>query len=1054
MNNNQPPSTLSRKPPASRGLSSAKRKILPALCLAISLALSARAFAGVTIDFQPSGELASQFSAAGYSESASGGLGGSIGVALPGGTTPVAGFDGTASEKFAANAFANGASFTVGAFIKMSSLSTQVFRLGLNNGGSDTFGNMPYADITNAAGVFKFDVRGTVDSGTFSLSTGQWYYFEATFTRAGDTNSTVIDYTVTLCNAGSSGNIGSVIRTASLSQNTGIGATTEVNGIVYGGFRQSQSAGVMDNFFVSTNGQSQLPAMLVATRPADNAAGVPLGDNLVATFNKNIQAGTGNITLKRSSDNSTVETFNVASSPRLTFSNATLTINPTSDLLPDTGYYVLIDTNAVQDASANYFAGITNSAAWNFTATRQRFLPAGDYNVLFIAVDDLKANFGPFVTPELAEQMPTPITPHLDSLAASGMSFTRAYCQQAVCWASRASLLTGSRPDTTKLWDDGPLFRDTMPGVITLPQHFVSQGFSSAGYGKIYDFRTTADGGGQDAALSWPDGQGDKNVSWDNTGTAHKFYEDGHWQVEQAATNGSTARQTLFSTDAGITNYWASPPRPVNPDTDYQDGINASDAIVKLNSFATNYLNTGKRFFLAVGFHLPHLPFSSPKSFWGLYDPAQIVLTNEVTKTAYTGARTVPAGTLPFTAADQEIGSYNDIPKINGKGVPSPSQARELIHGYLAATSFMDYQLGRVMAALNASGVASNTIIVLWGDHGWHLGDHNGFWCKHSNYEQATRSPLIIRAPGMAALGTAGKACLSPVEFVDIYPTLLELAGLPTPVQPAGLELQGSSLRPLLEDPAQPWKKAAFSQYARNISGSGVANPGQGMGYSVRTSRYRYTEWWRTQTSTISGPYGLYSLTRDVKLFSTPEHIELYDMLNDPNETVNQATNAAFAGVKAELAAALAGGYGWTNASVAVPPTYPTNFAAWRTSLVEPGYPLATFVETNDPDGDGVKNLMEYGMGIHPLCADTGLPSSSVTNISGTRFAALGYPTVNSRTDVATRGVMSTNLTAWSTNGVIADTLGTNVNRTLWRSRIPLDGAVPPAGFLRLESIK
>ena len=1043
MNNDQPHSTLSWKPAASRGLSSAKLNILLALLFAgIGPALIAAVIPlqlGNAID--PAGGEEWDYNATGSASltnfSALGGL--EILANWAGvGTAPNIMTNSVTGGVDVRIAHSPGLTASANATTAYNSSSS-----GTGYSWTGTNGQQVTVSFGTYSGTFTAN-RTVKAAGLMLLNFGSAYpnvtikYYDATnavlstqsFVGAGDLQtSNGADFFTGYTNSQE------VIAKITIDFTRDAGTSTIA----------------LDALAFATPSGSSVPLILANELPADNAAGVPLGDNLVATFNKTIQSGTGNITLKRSSDNSTVESFNVASSPRLTFSNATLTINPTSDLLPDTGYYVLIDTNAVQDASANYFAGITNSAAWNFTATRQRFLPAGDYNVLFIAVDDLKANFGPFVTPELAEQMPTPITPHLDSLAAGGMSFTRAYCQQAVCWASRASLLTGVRPDTTKLWDDGPLFRDTMPGVITLPQHFVGQGFSSAGYGKIYDFRTTADGGGQDAALSWPDGQGDKNVSWDNTGTAHKFYEDGHWQAEQAAATGSTARQTLFSTDAGITNYWASPPRPVNPDTDYQDGINASDAIVKLNTFATNYLNTGKRFFLAVGFHLPHLPFSSPKSFWDLYDPGQIVLTNIVNRTAYTGARTVPAGTLPFTAASQEIGSYDDIPNV---GVTNAAKARQLIHGYLAATSFMDYQLGRVMAALNASGVASNTIIVLWGDHGWHLGDHNGFWCKHSNYEQATRSPLIIRTPGMTALGTAGKACLSPVEFVDIYPTLLELAGLPTPVQPAGLELQGSSLRPLLEDPAQPWKKAAFSQYARSISGSGVANAGQGMGYSVRTSRYRYTEWWRTLTSTISGPYGLYSLTRDVKLYSTPEHIELYDMLNDPNETVNQATNAAFAGVKAELAAALAGGYGWTNASVAVPPTYPTNFAAWRTSLVEPGYPLATFVETNDPDGDGVKNLMEYGMGIHPLCADTGLPSSSVTNISGTRFAALGYPTVNSRTDVATRGVMSTNLTAWSTNGVIADTLGTNVNRTLWRSRIPLDGAVPPAGFLRLESIK
>lgn len=577
--------------------------------------------------------------------------------------------------------------------------------------------------------------------------------------------------------------------------------------------------------------------------------------------------------------------------------------------------------------------------------SRTRYLPTGNYNVLFIAFDDLKANFGPFVTPELAAAMPAPVTPNLDTISSTGMSFTRAYCQQAVCWASRVSLLTGCRPDTTKVWDDGTKFRTTMPGVITLPQHFANRGYSVAGYGKVFDSRSTP--ANQDAALSWPDGQSDPSVSFTNSGTAHVFYEDGHWQAEQAAPTGSAARQNLFATDAGVTNFWATPNRPVDANLDYSDGMVATAGINKLNTFAINYLNTGKPFFLAVGFKKPHLPFVCPKSFWDLYDPNQIDLSG------YTGTRTLPAGTLPFTAATFEIGSYQDL---GGANPVSPSDARRLIHGYLAATSFADYQFGRVLAALNASGVAENTIIVVWGDHGWHLGDHNGFWAKHSCYEDAARAPLMIRAPGMSSLGTAGRTCRIPVEFVDIFPTLVDLASLPAPVQPAGLEGQGISLRPLLEDPVQPWKKAAFSQYQRNIGGSGVTNPGNGMGYTIRTSRYRYTEWWRTQ-SDLDGNGD--SLNRDVKLFSTPEHVELYDMLTDPKATVNLAENPSYAGLVTELSAALAGGNGWSTAEVKPPADFPTTLAAWQSSLVEPGLPLGGFYGLLDPDGDGITNLLE-----------------------------------------------------------------------------------------------
>jgi iduronate 2-sulfatase len=667
--------------------------------------------------------------------------------------------------------------------------------------------------------------------------------------------------------------------------------------------------------------------------------------------------------------------------------------------------------------------------------TPAHYLPVGDYNVLFIALDDLKANFGQFSTPMLASQMPVPVTPNLDSLASSGMSFTRAYCQQAVCWASRTSLLTGLRPDTTKVWDNGPQFRTTMPGVITLPQHFANQGYSSARHGKIFDPRSTPTG--QDAALSWPDGSSDYGAL---TGDSHNYYESGHWEAEQAAPSGS--RGSLFATDAGVTNFWATPNRPV-ADHDYVDGRMVTAAITNLNTFAANYQNTGKRFFLGLGFKLPHLPFTSPKAYWDLYDPAKIDLTG------YTGLKTIPTGSLPFTASAFEVNGYGDIPGTGS--VTSVADARRLIHGYLAATSFVDAQLGRLMTALQAAGVDNNTIIVLWGDHGWQLGDHNGFWAKHSCYEQAVRAPLIIRTPGMAALGTAGKKCESPVEFVDLFPTLVDLANLPPPAQPAGLEMQGASLRPLLEDPTQPWKKGAFSQHSRNITGTGIVRPGNGMGYSMRTHRYRYTEWWRTQT-TIEATGG--SLDRDVKLFDTPEFRELYDEEGDPGETVNLAVDPAYASLVAELSTALAGGNGWSTAAVAPPTSYPTAFANWQYSHVEPGYPLANFADALDPDGDGISNLMEYVMGSHPLYRDQGVLTSGVTSVSGAPFLALQYPLIGVRTDATTVPKTSVNLSTWTTDGVINDNLDTNGNRTLWRSRIPVESLTNPNAFLRLETTR
>jgi len=672
--------------------------------------------------------------------------------------------------------------------------------------------------------------------------------------------------------------------------------------------------------------------------------------------------------------------------------------------------------------------------------TRTRVLPAEKYNVLFVVFDDLKANFSPFQTPEQAAVMPKPITPNLDSLTASGMAFTRAYCQQAVCWTSRASLMTGCRPDTTKIWDDGPNLRETMPGIITLPQYFASQGYSVAGYGKIFDSRSVP--ANQDAAISWPNGQSDPSVSFSNTGSAHTFYEEGHWQYERDAATGASNRQNLYATDAGVINSWVTPSRAVDPDADYADGMTATAAISKLNTFA----GVNNPFFLAVGFKKPHLPFTAPKTYWDIYDPAQINLTG------YTGARAFPSDTLSFTGANYEINSYKDMNLTSSPYlVTNTADARRLIHGYLAATSFADYQLGRVLTALRANpAVAAKTVIVVWGDHGWHLGDHNGFWAKHSVYEEAARAPLIICAPGMDALGTAGKACQSPVEFVDIYPTLVDLAGLPTPAQPAGLELQGISLRSLLEDPAQPWKKAAFTQYQRVISGTGIANPGNGMGYSIRTTRYRYTEWWRTVTTTNSSGD---SLDRDVKLYSTPEYKELYDMVADPNQTVNLAANSASSAVVAELSAALAGGYGWATAAVAPPPTYPSTYDNWKSAHMTFGLSSSLLEPSADADGDRILNMLEYAYGTDPLN-----PNSDPFQYGHTagQGMTLEYPLASPRNDLTIVVERSTDLLNWSSTSITTSELRTEGHKKTFQSfySLPNGAEAPPKEFWRLNFSK
>lgn len=405
-------------------------------------------------------------------------------------------------------------------------------------------------------------------------------------------------------------------------------------------------------------------------------------------------------------------------------------------------------------------------------------------NVLFVAVDDLKPAIGCYGD-RLAK------TPHLDALAARGVAFTRAYCQQAVCSPSRSSLLTGRRPDSTKVWDLQTHFRTALPDVVTLPQHFKANGWHTRAFGKIYH-------GGFDDPPSW---------STPTSGPRKGGRKD---------------RGPAFAAlDVA--------------DTELQDGSIADQAIEALRALKDT------PFFLGVGFLKPHLPFTSPKKYWDLWKPEDFGLPDVATPAG------APAWAPQFGG---ELRQYDDIPK---SGALPDGLRRSLIHGYYAATAYMDAQLGRVLKELDVLGLREKTVVVLWGDHGWHLGDH-GMWCKHTNYEQATRAPLIVSSPRDKA---PGRLCHGLVEFVDIYPTLAELCGLP---KPEGLE--GTSFAPLLEDPDRPWKKAAFSQYPRGIPGTGRC-----MGYSMRTERHRFVAW---EAKTVA-------------------EYELYDLEKDPGETVNLA---------------------------------------------------------------------------------------------------------------------------------------------------------------------
>jgi len=450
-------------------------------------------------------------------------------------------------------------------------------------------------------------------------------------------------------------------------------------------------------------------------------------------------------------------------------------------------------------------------------------------NVLFIAVDDLRPEIGCYGNTIVK-------TPNIDRLAARGIVFNHAYCQQAVCSPSRSSLLTGRRPDATKVWDLETHFRVALPDTITLPQHFKMNGYHCAALSKIYH-AGFEDGRSWNEPHWYPNG---KSVDTDPTDWTKRTTTKSRTTMVQDAKDVSSVEDATV-TRANGKKAKSKPAFEVSDMTDDQlaDGATAAEAVQRLHELKS----IKKPFFLAVGFLKPHLPFIAPKKYWDLYDPNQIPLpaTSEL-----------PEGAPAFAGHNNsELHNYPGVPKEN----PIPADfAKSLRHGYYACISYTDAQIGRLLDALDKEGLADNTVIVLWGDHGWQLGDH-GLWHKHTNYELATRAPLILSVPHQKS---AGQKCDAPVEFVDVYPTLADVCGLPAPTG-----LDGMSLKPFVENPKLMKQKVAISQYPRS-----AGKEGQIMGYSIRNERYRLILWRERSGS---------------KIVAT----ELYDEQNDPAETVN-----------------------------------------------------------------------------------------------------------------------------------------------------------------------
>ncbi|MBK8978437.1 MAG: sulfatase [Planctomycetes bacterium] len=480
-------------------------------------------------------------------------------------------------------------------------------------------------------------------------------------------------------------------------------------------------------------------------------------------------------------------------------------------------------------------------------------------NVLFIAVDDLRPELGCYGAKHA-------VTPHLDELARSGVTFTRAYCQSAVCNPSRASLMTGLRPDTTGVLDLATDLRKVAPDVVTLPQHFRAQGWFTASIGKLYH-------------NVFPDAP-----SWDERVylPGYPFDPDAVYRGEDGLAVQAARQQQLI--DAGRADrardrfgfYYLKAQATEAPDVDddaYYDGAQTSWAVDRLGELAAAS-RAGQPFFLAVGYYRPHLPFNAPKRYWDLYDRASVPLA--VPGTLTTGAPPMAINTM------RELRGYTDFRHIGqpADGPLAEAEQRLLVHGYLASVSYVDAQIGRLLAALDEQGLRDDTIVVLWSDHGWKLGDHCS-WGKMTNYEIDTRVPLLVRAPGAQ---DTGAQCDRLVELVDLFPTLCELCGI-TP--PAGRE--GASLAPLLRDPSRAWKRAAFSQYLRDgpwIAPDGIAYQGR----AIRTETHRYVEWRRVDDGALAG-------------------VELYDLTRDPGETVDLAAEPAQAELVAELAARLHAGW-------------------------------------------------------------------------------------------------------------------------------------------------
>jgi iduronate 2-sulfatase len=431
-------------------------------------------------------------------------------------------------------------------------------------------------------------------------------------------------------------------------------------------------------------------------------------------------------------------------------------------------------------------------------------------NILFISVDDMNNDLGCYGNLIVK-------SPNIDRIASQGIAFANAYCQFPLSSPSRTSLLTGMRPDKTRVFDLTFHFRQDMPAIVTLPQMFINNGYYVARVGKMYHYGNPGDIGtnGLDDKASW----------------SERFNPAGRdkTSLELDVINYTPAKKGLGSSMAYFSDKEGT-------DVQHTDGKVAAQAIKLMGE------HKDEPFFIAAGFYKPHCPWITPSKYFDIYRPEQMKLPEISDETQKDYPSLALASTTPWP--------YFGI---------TPGQALECKLAYYTAISFVDAQIGKLLDAVDSLGLADNTIIVFWSDHGYHLGEH-GLWFKQSCFEESAKTPMIIAAPGYKSAGTI---CRRTVELVDIYPTLAELTGLNPP---EGLE--GFSLAPLIKNPAAKWSHPAYTQVQR----------GQNPGHSVRTEKWRYTEW----------KFG-------------EEGVELYDEINDPKELKNLAADPQYAGIVIEM---------------------------------------------------------------------------------------------------------------------------------------------------------